>query len=76
MKNDPIYPFYLAWLNSQLDGGKISKGQFSILKITFSKFEDFKIKFEADELFNSSIIKKYKSENRDQKINDIFDEFD
>lgn len=76
MKNDALYPLYIVWLNSELLFGKLSKGQFSLLKISSSKFEDFKVKFGTDELFNSKVIEKYKSDSRDKKIDAIFDEFD
>jgi hypothetical protein len=41
-----------------------------------SSFEDFKFRFENDELFHDRIIELHKSEMRDKKIDDIFDDFD
>jgi hypothetical protein len=40
-----------------------------------SSFEDFKYKFENDELFSEKIIKIKTSEIRDKKIDDLFDDF-
>lgn len=76
MKNDTIYPYYLTYLESRLNEGKISKGSFSLLKISNDSFEDFKFKYENDDSFSNKIIKLHTSEIRDQKIDDIFDDFD
>jgi hypothetical protein len=76
MKNDKIYPYYLDYLNDRLNEGKISKGSLSLLKMSSSSFEDFKFRFENDELFHDRIIELHKSEMRDKKIDDIFDDFD
>jgi hypothetical protein len=76
MKNDTIYPYYLTYLESRLNEGKISKGSFSLLKISNDSFEDFKFKYENDELFSNRIIKLHTSEIRDKKIDNIFDDID
>jgi len=76
MKNDEIYPYYIDYLNDRLNEGKISKGSLSLLKMSSSSFEDFKYRFENDELFNSKVIELHKSEVRDKKIDDIFDDLD
>lgn len=76
MKNDETYPYYLDYLNDRLLEGKISKGSFSLLKMSNSSFDDFKYRFENDELFQSRIIELHKSEVRDKKIDDIFDDLD
>ena len=76
MKNDEIYPYYIDYLNDRLNEGKISKGSLSLLKMSNSSFEDFKYRFENDELFNSKVIELHKSEVRDKKIDDIFDDLD
>ena len=76
MKNDPVYQYYLIYLNERLNIGKVSKGSLSLLKMSQSAFDDFKFKFENDELFSESVIKLHKSEIRDQKIDDIFDDID
>jgi hypothetical protein len=76
MKKDEIYPYYIDYLNDRLNQGKISKGSLSLLKMSSSSFEDFKYRFENDELFNSKVIELHKSEMRDKKIDDIFDDFD
>ena len=76
MKKDEIYPYYIDYLNDRLSEGKISKGSFSLLKMSNTSFEDFKYRFENDELFHDRIIELHKSEIRDKKIDDIFDDFD
>lgn len=76
MKEHSLYSFYFKYLNCQLNQSKISKGQFALLKISSSKFEDFTMKFESDELFKNKVIKICMAESRDKKIDDIFDEFD
>ncbi len=74
MKNDLVYPYYLVYLGNRLSEGKISKGSLSLLRISKSAFEDFKYKFDNDELYNSKIIELYRAENRDKKIDDLFDD--
>jgi hypothetical protein len=76
MKNNEIYPYYIDYLNDRLNEGKISKGSLSLLKMSNSSFEDFKYRFENDELFHSKVIELHKSEVRDKKIDDIFDDID
>ncbi len=56
MKNDELYPHYITYLDSQLNESKINKGKWALLKISNSKFEDFKWRFENDELFNERIL--------------------
>ncbi len=76
MKKDPIYPYYLDYLNERLNEGKITKGSISLLKMSNSSFNDFKFRFENDELFHDKIIELHKSEIRDKKIDDLFDDLD
>lgn len=76
MKTDKVYPYYLDYLNDRMIEGKISKGSFSLLKISSDSFEDFKYRFENDELFSKKVIELHKSEIRDKKIDDIFDDLD
>ena len=76
MKKDSIYPYYLDYLNDRLNEGKITKGSLSLLKMSESSFDNFKFRFENDELFHDKIIELHKSEMRDKKIDDIFDDLD
>lgn len=76
MKKDSIYPFYIEYLNNKLNEGKITKGSLSLLKLSNSSFSDFKYRFENDELFHDKVIELHKSEIRDKKINDLFNDFD
>jgi hypothetical protein len=76
MKTDKIYPYYLSYLEERLRDGKISKGSFALLKMSDSPFCDFKFRFENDEPFTKKMLELHKSEVRDQKIDDIFDDLD
>ena len=74
MKNDELYPYYIDYLNSKLVESKITKGNFSLLKNSSTKFEEFKHRFNEDELFREKMIEMHKSEIIDKKIDDIFDD--
>jgi hypothetical protein len=67
MKNDDIYPYYINYLESRLTENKISKGAYSLLKISQNSFNDFKIKFENNSELRTLTI-------RDKKIDDLFDD--
>lgn len=64
MKNDPLYSYYLHYLNDRLLSGKISRGSYSLLLISYNYFQEFKNKLESNESF-AKIFK------RDKKIEDI-----
>jgi hypothetical protein len=76
MKNDELYPEYISYLDWRLNESQISKGKYSLLKISKSSFEDFKKKLENDEYFNNKMIEIVRMESRDKKIDDIFDDID
>jgi len=76
MKNDELYKEYITYLDWKLSESKINKGKYSLLKMSRTAFEDFKIRFDNDETFSDVIIELMKTENRDKKIEDIFDDFD
>lgn len=67
MKNDAIYPYYIKYLDMRLVEGKISRGSYSLLRISDAAFEDFKFKFENDSDMRTASI-------RDKKIDDLFDD--
>lgn len=73
MKSDKIYPYYILYLENKLITG-LSVGAFRLLKISKSAFEDYKYRFNNDELFNKKQIELYKSENRDKKIDNLFND--
>jgi hypothetical protein len=52
MKEDYLYSYYLKHLDNRLTEGKLSRGSFSLLRISESAFNDFKYKL----LQNQSII--------------------
>jgi len=74
MKNEELYQEYLTYLDWRLSEKKINKGKYSLLKMSRSAFEDFKVRIENDETFNDVIIELMKTEIRDKKIDDIFDD--
>jgi hypothetical protein len=76
MKNDELYPEYINYLDWKLNEKKINKGKYSLLKMSRVAFDEFKNRLENDETFNDMIIEIMKTENRDKKIEDIFDDFD
>jgi hypothetical protein len=76
MKNDELYPEYINYLDWKLNEKKINKGKYSLLKMSRTAFDEFKNRLENDETFNDMIIEIMKTENRDKKIEDIFDDFD
>jgi hypothetical protein len=67
MKEEPLYRYYINYLNEMLYSGKISNGHFSLLKISRNNFDEFKYKCENNTSF-------YKVINRDKKINDIIED--
>lgn len=73
MKKDIVYPYYLSYLTCRLNEGLISNGSYRLLIISKSAFDDFKYRFEHDELFSKKQIELYKSEARDKKIDDLFE---
>jgi hypothetical protein len=76
MKNDELYLEYQTYLNWRLNKNQINKGKYSLLKMSKSSFEEFKIRLENDDTFNDVIKEIMKTEIRDKKIDDIFDDFD
>jgi hypothetical protein len=76
MKNDELYLEYTTYLDCRLEKSQISKGKYSLLKMSRQSFDDFKNRFENDETFSDMIIEIMKSEIRDKKIDDIFDDID
>lgn len=76
MKNDDKWQFYISYLDMKLMEGKITKGSYSLLKMSRQSFDDFKDRFEEDELFQKKVIKLRSQEIRDRRIGDILDETD
>lgn len=76
MKNDELYLEYQTYLEWRLSQNQINKGKYSLLKMSRTAFDEFKTRLENDETFNDMIIEIMKSESRDKKIDDIFDDFD
>lgn len=67
IKNEDLYPNYIAYIESTTS----SKGTLSLLKMSKTKFEVFKKRYEKDEDFRISQDQLYKSFSRDNKINDV-----
>lgn len=67
MKENEIYPYYLKYLDNRLTDGKLSRGSFSLLRISETAFNDFKYKFENDKDFSLQF-------KRDVTIDDLFND--
>ena len=67
MKEDYLYTYYLKHLDNRLTEGKLSRGSFSLLRISESAFNDFKYRFENDKNFALQF-------KRDKRIDDLFDD--
>jgi hypothetical protein len=76
MKNEELYLEYLEYLNWRLNNKQINKGKYSLLKMSRSSFEDFKVRLENDITFNDMIVEIMRIETRDKKIDNIFDDID
>lgn len=76
MKNEELYQEYINYLDWKLNEKKLNKGKHALLKISRVAFDEFRNRLQNDETFNDLIIEIMKSENRDKKIEDIFDDFD
>lgn len=80
MKDDLLYPLYISYLDYRLNyndfGNKITKSMMSLLKLSKSFFLEFKDRYDEDELFHMKVIKIYKLETRDRKIEDLFNGID
>jgi hypothetical protein len=74
MKNEELYLEYITYLDSRLNESKITKGEYSLLRMSRVPFDSFRIRLENDEHFRNTIIELHKSETRDKKIDDIFDD--
>lgn len=71
MENLKFYNKYLSYLNWKLKEGKITKGAFSLFKISEPEYNRFLKRLENDESFNKKITNIIKSENRENNINEI-----
>jgi hypothetical protein len=67
IKNDPLYPKYLNYLVEK----NLTKGGFELSKISQSKFDDFKTRYEMNPHFQEKCDKLYLKESREEKIDDI-----
>jgi hypothetical protein len=74
MKNEKFYQEYITYLNWRLNENQISKGKYSILKISRESYNDFVKKFEKVSEFNKKVKGMYKSEIRDKRIDSIIEE--
>jgi hypothetical protein len=76
MKNEELYPEYLTYLDNRLLESKITKGEYPLLKMSRMSFDKFINRFENDNWFRGSVLELHKSETRDKKIDDIFNDID
>lgn len=76
MKELDFYEEYIFYLDWRLNEGKITRGKYSLFKISKSEYDKFIKRLETDENFNEKFIKLLQSEKRDEKIESIInDEF-
>jgi hypothetical protein len=73
MKELEFYEEYIIYLDWRLNECQITKGKYSLFKISKSEYDKFIKRLENDKNFNDKFIKILKSENRDKKIDDIID---
>ena len=76
IKNHRLYKTFTKYLEYKRHKNSLSEGEFKLLKISESYFNDFKTKYEEKEEFKSFVDKIIKSQFRDEKINQILDETD
>ena len=76
MRLDELYPIYLLFLESRLEKRQISKGKYSLLRISESNFKTFKSRFESDCTFRDDIYNLEKTHKRDKNIDDVFSDLD
>lgn len=67
IKNHELYPKYLIWL----DGRKMSNGLKELSKISQDLFDKFKFRYEFNPSLKEEIDNKYKSIDREEKIDDL-----
>ena len=73
IKTDELYPRYLNHLESQ----NLSTGAFELSKISSTKFEEFKFRYENNPTFQEKIENSFKQISREEKIDEVIvDDFD
>ena len=76
MKNQELYLDYITYLAWQLHNSKLTTGKYWLLKISGGAFEDFKLKIKNQHDFSEKIEEIMKSQNRERKINLLFNDPD
>lgn len=74
MKELDFYEEYMFYLDWRLNEGQITKGKYSLFKISKSEYDKFIKRLETDESFNEKFIKLLQSEKRDEKIESIIND--
>ncbi len=73
IKNDQLYPKYLNYLTEK----KLTTGGLELSKISKTKFDEFKFRYENNPSFQEKCDKMYLKESREEKIEEIIeDDFD
>jgi hypothetical protein len=67
IKDDELYPKYLLWLDER----KMSSGSKELSKISKDLFNKFKFRYEFNPSMKEEIDNKYKSIDRDEKIDNL-----
>jgi nitrate/TMAO reductase-like tetraheme cytochrome c subunit len=81
MKELEFYEEYIFYLDWRLSEKQITKGKYSLFKISKSEYDKFIKRLENDEKFNEKFVKLLQAEKRDEKIDslisdDVFDDLD
>jgi uncharacterized membrane-anchored protein YjiN (DUF445 family) len=74
MKELDFYEEYMFYLDWRLNEGQITKGKYSLFKISKSEYDKFIKRLETDESFNEKFVKLLQSEKRDEKIESIIND--
>jgi hypothetical protein len=74
IKNDHRYKYYINWLERQLEQGFINKGQYELMRISETLFNEYCFRYNNQPKFRQLQDQFFKILNRDSKIQEILDE--
>lgn len=74
MKELDFYEEYIFYLDWRLSEGQITKGKYSLFKISKSEYDKFIKRLETDESFNNKFVKILQTELRNDKIDSLIQE--
>lgn len=71
MKELEFYEEYIIYLDWRLTENQITRGKYSLFKISKTEYDRFIKRLETDEAFNNKFVKILQSEKRDEKIDSL-----